>query len=96
MMQHAPSRSPTRVSTNPNSRGETSSYKPVRRGRGMTSSAARVRIDHFGTIVRTKEPTAYVFTSGIHSILVRSLSLHSSSFSFSSGSQPGSLFFRSY
>ena len=57
-MQHAPSRSPTRVSTNPNSRGETSSYKPVRRGRGMTSSAARVRIDHFGTIVRTKEPTA--------------------------------------
>ena len=57
-MQHAPSRSPTRVSTNPNSRGETSSYKPVRHGRGMTSSAARVRIDHFGRIVRTKEPTA--------------------------------------
>ena len=57
-MQHAPSRSPTRVSTNPNSRGETSSYKPVRRGRGMTSSAARVRIDRNGTVVRTKEMTA--------------------------------------
>ena len=53
MMQYAPPRrSP--VSTDPNSEGETS-YKPVRRGRGMTSSAARVRIDRNGSVVRGTE-----------------------------------------
>ena len=51
-MQYAPPRSPVRVSTNPYGGGDTSSYKPVRHGRGMTSSAARVRIDRNGAVVR--------------------------------------------
>ena len=55
MMQHVPPRSPVRVSTNPNNWRKTSTYKPVRHGRGMTSSAARVRIDRNGTVVRGAE-----------------------------------------
>ena len=56
MMQHVSPRSPVRVSTDPNNEGETSSYRPVRRGRGMTSSSAnRVRIDRNGSVVRGTE-----------------------------------------
>ena len=57
MMQYAPPpRSPVRVSTNPYGGGDTSSYKPVRHGIGLTSSAAaRVRIDRNGTVVRGTE-----------------------------------------